>query len=238
MVSAGSTVDIPDVRANLSPYGTLVLYGALVRGAATGEPGFSPGLIHPGYGRAPMASTTRPAPDEVRRGPLAVLRRVDDLVYSIEQSIVVTFLSAMTIMVFLDVVDRRLTSPDSKLGQLIVRIFGVEDPASQTWVEAQLAPIVGAVLGIAMLWFAVSSVRQPAREARGETGMDVRALGIALATAAAMVALGWLMIAQEQFVDEWGSTQMRRLFPSKYVYMLLYGAGALPWSDEAGALQA
>ena len=83
-----------------------------------------------------------------RSGPFGWLRKIDDFVYSTEQTIVVSFLSAMTIMVFLDVVDRRLSSPDSKIGDLLGRIAGIENEATKAWVDGTLAPIVAAVLGV------------------------------------------------------------------------------------------
>lgn len=170
-----------------------------------------------------------PAP-ATRGGPFAWLRWIDDRVYAIEQGVVVTFLAAMTIMVFLDVVDRRLSSPDTKLGALLGRLAGVQSEATQAWIDAQVAPVLGAVLGVGLLWFAVSSVRRPARQAAGETGLDLRALGLALLLAAGLAALGWVMTARVEAVDEYGTTVLRRRFPSKYVYLLLYALVVVPWS--------
>ena len=80
-------------------------------------------------------------------GPFAFLRRLDDALFSVEQTIVVTFLGAMTAMVFLDVVDRRLTAPDSKIGDLLGRLFGVDGGDTKTMLDQTVAPIVGALLG-------------------------------------------------------------------------------------------
>lgn len=166
--------------------------------------------------------STSEASQEERSGPFAWLRKVDDFVYSTEQAIVVSFLSAMTIMVFLDVVDRRLSSPDSKIGDLIGRLFGVTNEASKAWVDGTLAPIVAAVLGLALLWFGVSSVL------REEKPDKKKVATITVLVAAALTGLGFLMKMRTEVVDEWGTPQLKRMFPSKYVYLLLFVVVAGP----------
>ena len=69
-------------------------------------------------------------------GPFAPLRKLDDVVFSAEQAIVAIFLSAMTVMVFLDVVYRRLVAPDSKIGAILAGIFGVDDPEGRARLDA------------------------------------------------------------------------------------------------------
>ncbi len=178
----------------------------------------------------PSSSDRRTPESQVSRGVFTWVRRFDDFIYSVEQTVVVTFLAAMTLMVFLDVVDRRLSSPDTKLGQLLGRLAGVQSEATQVWIDTQLAPVLGTVLGVGLLWFAVSSVRRPARRAAGKTGLDLQSLGLALLLAAGLATLGWLMTARVQTVDEYGTTVLRRRFPSKHVYLLLYLLAAVPWS--------
>lgn len=142
-------------------------------------------------------------------GSFGWLRRVDDAVYAAEQAVVVTFLIAITVMVFLDVVYRRLSSQDSKVGELFAKIFGVEDPATRALFDQTLAPWVGAVLGLLLLWFAFWT----AQRHQGSRLLPIpRApLVLALLTALGLGALGWMMLS----------------LPSRVVYLALYGLAAL-----------
>ncbi len=160
-----------------------------------------------------------------RTGPFALLRKLDDAVHAIEQTVVVTFLSAMTIMVFLDVVDRRLTSPDSKIGALAARLFGIEDEASRAWLDGTFAPIFGALVGFALLCFAVHTVRSAKEDVEG---FDARTLLVAVGVTTGLVVLGYLMTWRAEEVNEWGDTVLQRQFPSKYIYLLLYACVAVP----------
>jgi TRAP-type C4-dicarboxylate transport system permease small subunit len=54
------------------------------------------------------------------------LQRLNDLVYRIERFIVVASLLVMSVVVFLDVVQRRYTDPQSKLASKLAALFGVE----------------------------------------------------------------------------------------------------------------
>lgn len=159
-------------------------------------------------------------------GPFGWLRKVDDFVYATEQGIVVSFLSAMTIMVFLDVVDRRISSPDSKIGDLLGRFLGIDNPDTKTWLDGTVAPIVAVVLGLALLWFGVSSVMRKGEE-KAETK---KVLGITALVAGGLTGLGYLMNMRTEIVDEWGTPQLARVFPSKYVYLLLFAITAGPWA--------
>lgn len=168
------------------------------------------------------AMSSSEASHERKPSPFGWLRKIDDFVYSAEQAIVVSFLSAMTIMVFLDVVDRRISSPDSKIGDLIGRFAGIEDVATKAWVDGTLAPIVATILGLVLLWFGVSSVL------KDDEPPKTKVLGITLVSAAALAGLGFLMNMRTEIVDEWGTPQIVRVFPSKYVYLLLFAVTALP----------
>ena len=61
-------------------------------------------------------------------GRFGVLRRIDDFVFLVEMGILWSFLGVSAIMVFLDVMYRRLAAPDSKVAELTARIFGIESP--------------------------------------------------------------------------------------------------------------
>ena len=82
------------------------------------------------------------------QGPFGPLRRIDDWIFAIEMAVLWTFLGVSCAMVFLDVMYRRLAAPDSKIGELLARIFGVEDPDAVERLNT-LGPILSAVVGVA-----------------------------------------------------------------------------------------
>jgi len=85
--------------------------------------------------------------------PLAWLRRIDDASYQAERSVVVTFLITIAITMFLDVVHGRLVARDSKVGKIIAKLSGISDMETRAWIDQSVAPWVGLVLGLALLWF-------------------------------------------------------------------------------------
>ena len=66
-----------------------------------------------------MAETGKENPYEGRFG---IIRRIDDWIFTVEMGILWTFLGVSGVMVFLDVVYRRLAAPDSKVAELAARI--------------------------------------------------------------------------------------------------------------------
>ena len=67
---------------------------------------------------------TEPGKDDPYKGQFGVIRRIDDWIFNVEMGILWTFLGASAVMVFLDVMYRRLAAPDSKVAELAARIFG------------------------------------------------------------------------------------------------------------------
>jgi C4-dicarboxylate transporter DctM subunit len=90
------------------------------------------------------------------------------------------------------VVERRLVAPDSKVGQLLARLGGVEDEATRATLDHTVAPALSIVLSLALLWFAWSS----AERGRGKPFLTTpgSALILTAITAALLGAAGWLMI--------------------------------------------
>jgi C4-dicarboxylate transporter DctM subunit len=131
--------------------------------------------------------------DKSGAGPESVLRRIDDGIFAVEQSIVALFLTLITLGSFADVIERRLVAPDSKVGQLIARFAGIEDAATRATIDGTVAPIVSAVLGLGLVWFAWSS----AERGRGKPFLSApgSAVILTLATAAVGVGAGWLMLS-------------------------------------------
>jgi len=153
----------------------------------------------------------RSSTENARGGVLGWMRKVDDAAFAVEQIVVVTFLVAMTVMVFLDVVYRRLVAPDSKLGGLIARIGGIDDPATKSFLDGTVAPALGIPLGVGLLWFAFWTAER--RKGAPLLALERAPLVLALATALVCALLGWMMVALE----------------SRYVYLILYAAAAVTW---------
>ena len=173
--------------------------------------------------------STKAAPGGPKGSPFALLRKIDDAVFAVEQTIVATFLSAITVMVFLDFVDRRLTAPDSRVGLLLARLFGVTDQGTVHLLEHTVAPILSSVVGLVVLFFGVAATRSP----RGESSkIDGKTALITLAFAALLAGLGFLMSWKAPALDEFGFERQMRVFPSKYFYMLLYALVAVPWTVQ------
>lgn len=151
-------------------------------------------------------------------GFLRGIRRIDDGVFAVEKVIAVGFLMAITVLIFVDVVYRRLVSPDSKIGSAIAVLGGIEDPATRSFVDAHVAPWVGALLGLALLWFGYWTAERHA----GKTILPVRhsALVLAVATGAVIGFLGWLML--------------QPAIASKTFYLVLYGLIATGWAVHLG----
>ena len=169
------------------------------------------------------------AGDAPEGGPFGLLRKIDDAVFTVEQTIVATFLSAITVMVFLDFVDRRLTAPDSRVGLLLARLFGITDEGTVHMLEHTVAPILSSVVGLVVLFFGVAATRSP----RGEKSkVDGKSALITLAFAALFTGLGFLMSWKTMGVDDFGFERRMRVFPSKYFYLLLYALVAVPWGVQ------
>ena len=149
--------------------------------------------------------------NEGAKAPKGLLRRIDDAVFAVEQAVVAAFLVAMTVMVFLDVLYRRLVAPDSKLGTLAARVFGVEDEDTRAFIDHTLAPWASAAIGLAVLWFAFWTAE---RHMEGRLLPVKRGpLILAVLSAAGVAALSWLMLSVE----------------SKWVYLILYALAALAY---------
>lgn len=142
------------------------------------------------------------------------LRRIDDGVFAVEQAIVAAFLVAMTVMVFLDVLYRRLVAPDSKVGTLVARVFQIEDEETRAFIDHTLAPFIGAALGLGLLWFAFWSAERHKKAPLLPIKHGPAVL--ALAAAVGLAALSFLMLSVE----------------SKWVYLLLYALGALAYAGS------
>lgn len=118
----------------------------------------------------------------MRRMKPSVLHRLDDAVYAVERAVVVVLMSLMVLMVFFDVVDRRLEAPESKLAAMMTRLHVPAPHVS--------GPVFGGVILIGLIWFGLATVR---RREKGVVPKQVEPLA-AIAGAALLFGLGWLML--------------------------------------------
>lgn len=153
-----------------------------------------------------------PGDQEPYQGAFGPLRRIDDWIFAIEMGILWTFLGVSCAMVFLDVMYRRLAAPDSKIGELIARIFDVEDPAALEQLNVA-GPILSAVVGVALLYFAFWTAEHHTAE-EGQQSTTKPIINTVLA-AAGLALLGWIMIQPN--------------VESRWFYGLLYGICATAW---------
>ncbi len=139
-------------------------------------------------------------------GILALARKLDDAVFSVEKTIVAFALITITVVVFVDVIARRISAPDSKVGQLLSKIAGVDDFATREWVDANVAPWVTLALSLFMLGFGFYSARRFSRMRAGIEASAVnlgKEIGLASAFAAAGAGAGWTFAVVFDSLESW-----------------------------------
>lgn len=137
-------------------------------------------------------------------GERGIIRKIDDAVFAVEKSIVSFALFTIPIVLFIDVIARRITAPDSKIGALICRLGGIDDFETRAWVDANVAPWVTMGLAFFLLGFGLFSARRFARQRAGEERVDLRReLGLAAAFAVAGIGLGWGFAYVFEQLESW-----------------------------------
>ena len=137
---------------------------------------------------------------------LGLARRIDDAVFTIEKSVVAFSLITITIVVFVDVIARRITAPDSKIGQLISKIGGIEDFETRAWIDSNVAPWITLALALFVLGFGFYSARRFTRMREGIEASTVnlgREIGLASAFAVAGAGAGWLFAVVFENLESW-----------------------------------
>jgi C4-dicarboxylate transporter DctM subunit len=128
--------------------------------------------------------------------PISLLRVADDLLFGGEQAIMSIFLVSMTATVFIDVVHRRVIAPDSRIGRLMASIAGyAPDSPERAWIDANLAPTVGSVVGMLLLWAAFASAERTSGKRVLPTPASAALL--ALGSAAVLSAFAWALVTFE-----------------------------------------
>ena len=125
------------------------------------------------------------------KGRFGIIRRIDDWIFHVEMGILWTFLGVSGIMVFLDVMYRRLAAPDSKVAELAARIFGVESPEGMEKLTT-IGPQASAAVGVALVYFAFWTAEQHAAEPGNRS--RIKPVIETVAACAGLGLLGWVMI--------------------------------------------
>ena len=162
--------------------------------------------------RVPSRAMAEPGKDNPYKGPWGPIRRIDDWIFTVEMGILWTFLGLSAVMVFLDVVYRRLAAPDSKVAELTARIFGIESPDAVETLTT-MGPIVSGIIGIGLVYFAFWTAEKHAVE----EGRESKATPL-VHTVLACVGLGLL-----------GWIMLRPSIESRWFYLLLYVLAAGLW---------
>lgn len=95
------------------------------------------------------------------------LQKINGGIYRVEKAVVVTSLLVMSVLVFMDVVHRRYSDPESKLASGLASAFGIgaEEPAYETL--QGLSPVLSGVCFFFLFWLGISTA-----SSRPLTGTD------------------------------------------------------------------
>jgi TRAP-type C4-dicarboxylate transport system permease small subunit len=153
-----------------------------------------------------------PGTEDSYKGRFGIIRRIDDWIFYVEMGILWTFLGVSAIMVFLDVMYRRLAAPDSKVAELTARIFGVESPEAMDTLMT-LGPIVTGIVGVGLVYFAFWTAENHASEPGKQS--RIKPIIETVVACAGFGLLGWIMLRPD--------------VESRWFYFLLYSLSAAVW---------
>ena len=153
-----------------------------------------------------------PGTEDPYKGRFGIIRRIDDWIFYVEMGILWTFLGVSAIMVFLDVMYRRLAAPDSKVAELTARIFGVESPEAMDTLMT-LGPIVTGIVGVGLVYFAFWTAENHASEPGKQS--RIKPIIETVVACAGFGLLGWIMLRPD--------------VESRWFYFLLYSLSAAVW---------
>ena len=157
---------------------------------------------NPVYTRVMSAEATATPSTPSTRSPL---RALDDLVFRAENGLLSFALIATTVMVFLDVVYRRLVAPDSKVGAILAAIAGITEPTARAALDANVAPWAGVLL--TYLVMLVGTIEAQRRKGARALPFKGSAFVVALGLTIGVVGFAWLMLSTS----------------SRNVYLVLFG---------------
>ncbi len=150
------------------------------------------------------------------------VRAVDDGVFAVEQAIVALALIAITVLMFVNVVARRIQAQDSKVGSVIAKIAGVTDLETRAWIDASVAPWVTLGGSFAIIVFGYFTWRRFVARRTGLPAPRVGpTLGVGALVALAVVAAGW------------GFGFVFLQLQSKMIFAALFGGAGLAYAANA-----
>ena len=119
----------------------------------TGAPGAA-------YAPASMSEAATTAEQPRRPAFFGRMRALDRAVFEAEKAVVAFSLVTITVVVFVDVVARRITAPDSKVGALLAKLARVDDADARAFIDASVAPWVTLGAALLTLGFGLYSARR------------------------------------------------------------------------------
>lgn len=147
------------------------------------------------------------------------LRVVDDGVFAVEQAIVALALIAITVLMFVNVLARRIQAQDSKVGAVIADLAGVDsiaDLETRRWIDANVAPWVTLVGSFALIAFGYYTWQRFVRRRKKlEPARLLQALPMGGVVAVVVVGAGWAF------------AYVFTLLESSVIFAGLFGASAL-----------
>ena len=153
-----------------------------------------------------------PGDENPYEGRFGVIRRIDDWIFNVEMGILWTFLAVSAVMVFLDVMYRRLAAPDSKVAELTARVLGIESPEAMQTLTT-IGPIVTAIIAVGLVYFAFWTAEKHAAEPGKQS--RVKPLIETIVACTGFGLLAWIMTRPE--------------VESRWFYLLLYSLCAGVW---------
>ncbi len=160
--------------------------------------------------------------DNPYEGPWGPLRRIDDWIFHVEMGVLWTFLGVSAVMVFLDVVYRRLAAPDSKVAELTARVLRIESPEAMDTLTT-IGPIVTSIIGVGLVYFAFWTAEKHASEGREQS--RIKPLIETAAACAGLGLLGWIML-QPRVESRWFYLLLYALCSAVWLFTLLRGRAA------------
>ena len=124
--------------------------------------------------------------------PASPLRAFDRGLLKAEESVLAAFLCAMPVLVFVDVLTRKIEDQRSIFGLRIAGWMGTEDPATLATLHGIVSPLVVAVIAFGLFWFGLSSAEKKA----GERMLPVRgsAAIVSLGIVIGFAVFAWLVL--------------------------------------------
>lgn len=123
------------------------------------------------------------------------IERADRTIYRAERIVVVTALLIMSFLVFVDVVHRRYTDPESKTAALVAKLLGYGEGSSQ-WQFLQDNAAYGiAAFAVAMIFLGLRTTSTRTGAASGAARGARISRGRALMVAVAVTAASWTVMA-------------------------------------------